>query len=107
MTELLIHFRESEWEYPKKGVAQKVYSFGGRQLRLVRFDDGFREEYWCQTGHVGYVLEGEMVIDFEDRLEYYKKGDGLWIEEGSGQKHCLFIPKNKFVELILFETKNQ
>ncbi|PIB38425.1 hypothetical protein [Maribacter sp. 4G9] len=107
MTDLRIHFRESEWEYPKKGVAQKVYSYGNRQLRLVRFEDCFRGEDWCQKGHIGYVLDGEMVIDFEDRLEHYKKGDGVWIEEGSGRSHSVFIEKNKFVELILFEAKSK
>lgn len=105
MTDLLIHFRESDWEYPKKGVAQKVYFHGDRQLRLVRFEDCFREEDWCQKGHIGYVLDGEMLIDFEDRIIQYKKGDGIWIEEATGRRHSIFIKKDKFVELILFEKK--
>lgn len=106
MTDPQINFKAIEWECPKKGVAQKIYSKGHQQLRLLRFDDTFIEDDWCLKGHIGYVLEGEMHIDFNGILKAFKKGDGLWIEEGEDQKHFVFIKKNKFVELILFETNS-
>jgi quercetin dioxygenase-like cupin family protein len=105
MTDVLIKFMEMDWEYPKKGVSQKIYIKGNQQLRLLRFDEHFKEDDWCKKGHIGYVLDGEMYIDFNGILKTYKKGDGLWIEEGTDQKHCVFIKKNKYVELILFETR--
>jgi quercetin dioxygenase-like cupin family protein len=104
MKDVLINFSDLDWDQSKKGVFQKVYAKGNNQMRLLRFDDTSKEENWCTNGHIGYVLEGEMHVDFDGILKVYKKGDGLWIEEGLHEKHRVFIKKNEFVELILFEN---
>lgn len=106
MTNHLIHFNNLNWERPSEGVEQKIYSDGNRRLRLLRFYDSFIEKDWCVAGHIGYVLEGEMKIDFNGTIKNFKKGDGLWINEGDSSKHKVIIEKGKQVELILFETIN-
>ncbi len=58
MKQHLIKFDSLEWETPKSGVTQKVFSDGKFRMRLLRFDEHFVEEDWCLKGHVGYVLEG-------------------------------------------------
>lgn len=105
ITKNLIHFENIDWERPKEGVEQKVYTDGNQQLRLLRFRDSFVEEEWCLNGHVGFVLEGEMDINFNGVITKYKKGNGLWINEGESSKHKVMIEKGKQIELILFETK--
>lgn len=100
-----IDFQNMEWENPKPGVAQKVFASGHQKIRLLRFFGDFVEEDWCTNGHVGYVLEGEMKIDFNGTIKIYKKGDGLWIEKGESSKHKASIEKGKYVELILFEVE--
>ncbi len=104
MTNNLIHFENIDWEKPNKGVEQKVYSQKGKRLRLLKFKDDFIEEEWCINGHIGYVLEGEMKIDFNGEIKFYKKGDGLWIDHGEKSKHKVIIDKGKQVTLILFES---
>ena len=103
MKNLLINFRAIDWEIPGIGVKQKIYSDGNSRLRLIHFSDDFVEKEWCLKGHQGYVLEGEMDINFSGNKKSYKKGDGLWIETGESEKHKVIIEKGKFVELILFE----
>lgn len=71
----------------------------------MKFLDNFVEEEWCVSGHIGYVLDGEMTIDFNGTIKNYKKGDGLWIKEGESSKHKAIIKKGKQVELILFEVE--
>ena len=39
------------------------------------------------TGHVGYVLEGELEIAFEDRTERFASGTGFFIHPGEGERH--------------------
>jgi quercetin dioxygenase-like cupin family protein len=39
------------------------------------------------TGHVSYVIEGEMEIEFDDRVEKYRAGDGLVIPAGMMDRH--------------------
>ena len=104
MTENLIRFEKLEWDRPKKGVCQKVHSEGAISMRLLRFSDDFVEVDWCLKGHIGLVLQGEMKIDFNGTIKYYKKGDGLWIEKGEDARHKVMIEKGKSVEMILFES---
>lgn len=98
-----IKFNNIEWERPSNGVEQKQFLNGNQRIRLLRFYDDFVEENWCVKGHIGYVIDGEMTIDFNGKLVQYSKGDGLWIESDEGSKHKVLISKGKFVELILFE----
>ncbi len=106
MTAPHIDFEHIPWEEPATGVAQKIYSDGKSRLRLLRFSDDFVEQEWCAKGHVGYVLDGEMDIDFNGTRQHYKKGDGLWIGKGEAAKHKVMIEKGKFIVLILFETES-
>ena len=55
------------WEAPVVGVRFKRFEAGGRRLRLVEYTREFFEPDWCRAGHVGYVLEGRLEIDFSGR----------------------------------------
>jgi hypothetical protein len=103
--EHLIRFEAIDWETPKEGVKQKVYTDGNNRMRLLQFHDNFVEEDWCLNGHAGYVLNGEMQIDFNGTIRNYRQGNGLWINHGEESKHKVLIEKGKFVELILFESE--
>ena len=105
MTEKLINFKKLNWEKPQKGVEQKVYSDGTVKMRLLRFLDNFVEDEWCLKGHIGFVLNGEMKIDFNGEIKNYNKGDGIWINEGPDSKHKVIIEKGNQIELILFESE--
>lgn len=99
-----IDFKTLEWEKPGIGVEQKQFLNGNQRIRLLRFYDDFIEDNWCVKGHIGYVIDGEMTINFSGNLVQFKKGDGVWIETDKDSKHKVLIPKGKFVELILFEN---
>ena len=103
MNSYRIQFDEIAWEEPAPGVKQKVVVSDGHRLRLLRFEDNFVEADWCTKGHMGYVLAGEMTIDFAGDLITYHPGDGLWIPPGEQSRHKAMIAKGKFVELLLFE----
>lgn len=98
----LIQFESIPWDTSTPGIKQKTIQKGDSKLRLIVFKDNFIEVNWCSKGHVGYVLEGEMKIDFSGAIVSYTTGDGLWIE--SCEKHKVLIEKGKFVKLILFES---
>ena len=104
MINYLIKFEDLKWTSPSTGIQQKAFKSGSRQLRLVRFYDDFIEKNWCTKSHIGLILNGEMIINFDGELKKYKKGDGIWIEKGLLSKHKVIIEKGKHVELILFEN---
>ncbi|MHC4482172.1 MAG: cupin domain-containing protein [Planctomycetota bacterium] len=86
MEQYKIDFQSMEWEAPAAGVRFKAYQQGGRKLRLVEFTKEFVEP-GCSKGHIGYVLEGQLEIDFAGKVIVFGPGDGLFIPAGEKHKH--------------------
>jgi quercetin dioxygenase-like cupin family protein len=87
MGQYRIDFNSMQWETPAIGVKCKAYEQGGRKLRLVEFSKEFVEPDWCIKGHIGYILEGQMEIDFDGKIIVFGPGDGLFIPAGEEHKH--------------------
>ena len=90
------------WESPMVGVRFKAYEQDGRRLRLVEFTKEFVESDWCTRGHIGYILEGRMEIDFDGKVIVFGPGDGVFIPAGKEHKHKGRVLTDK-VEAILIE----
>ena len=97
----LIQFPAMAWENPAPGVRQKVLLKDGKRLRLVEFSEDFVEAGWCEKGHIGYVLEGRIFIDFKKGRIEFKAGDGLFICEGD--PHRAKVAAGEKALLVLFE----
>ena len=80
-----IDFESMPWERAAVGAKFKAYERNGRKLRLAEFTREFVEPDWCTKGHIGYLLEGQMEIDFDGKVIIFGPGDGLFIS--SGEKH--------------------
>ena len=80
-------FESLPWVEPAPGLRFKAYRQGGKQLRLAEFTEAFVEPDWCTNGHVGYVLEGQLEIDFGGRTAVFNPGDGIFIPPGEEHKH--------------------
>jgi len=87
MLKYKIDFDSIEWESPMKGVRFKRHAFGNRQVRLVEYEKEFVEPEWCVKGHNGYVINGEIEIDFNGNAVRYSSGDGICIPPGEDNKH--------------------
>jgi len=101
MNNYLINFPAMAWENPGPGVRQKVFLKEGQRLRLVEFSEDFVEAGWCEKGHIGYVLEGRIFIEFKKSRVEFKAGDGLFISEGDA--HRASVAKGEKAVLVLFE----
>jgi quercetin dioxygenase-like cupin family protein len=82
-----INFEAMEWQQIRPEVRQKVYCEGTRQIRLVEFETSDGAEHWCETGHIGYVLEGSLRISFDGQVISFAAGDGFFIPAGAATKH--------------------
>lgn len=87
MENYVVDFESMPWKEPGPGVRFKVLVQGQKRLRIIEFSEEFVEPDWCLKGHIGYVLEGEMEIEFEGVVRKYKAGDGLFIPKGEENKH--------------------
>lgn len=87
MENYVIDFESLPWVEPAPGVRFKVFVQGQKKIRIVEFTEEFVEPDWCLNGHIGYVIEGEMEVEFEGAVRKYKAGDGLFIPKGDKHKH--------------------
>ena len=87
MDERRIDFGSLSWQTPLPGARYKASQQGNRRIRLVEFEKGFVEPDWCMKGHVGYVLSGEMDVDFDGQVVRFSEGDGLMIPRGEENRH--------------------
>ncbi len=81
-----IDFNDLEWKQLNEFAREKTVVYGDRSVRLLELRSGFLELDWCVRGHVGYVIKGELEIQFDDRTEKFSEGDGLHIEFGEPHK---------------------
>ena len=81
-----IDFKTMSWDSPAAGVKFKACEQNGKKLRLAEFTREFVEPDWCSKGHIGYILEGRMEIDFDGQTIVFGPGDGLFIQPGHKHK---------------------
>jgi len=87
MKKYKVDFKTMPWETPAPGVRFKFFEQDGRKLRLAEFTKEFVEPDWCTKGHIGYVLDGQMEIDFNGKVIMFGPGDGLFIPVGEKHGH--------------------
>ena len=88
----LVDFAAIPWESPTVGVSVKQTLRGTHRIRLVEFTEEFIESDWCRKGHIAYVVNGTLEIDFGTRLVTFKAGDGLYIPPAESSKHKARVP---------------
>ncbi|MFH0777803.1 MAG: cupin domain-containing protein [Candidatus Eisenbacteria bacterium] len=81
-----IDFDELEWKSPIEGVRDKSVVQDGRRVRLVEYSRSM-PPHWCEKGHFGYVLEGEMEVEYPGETVVYKEGHGILIPSGCEHRH--------------------
>lgn len=86
MLQYKINFNNIEWEFPIEGVKYKKYNYNNKQMRLIEYTKEM-PPHWCEKGHYGMILEGEMEIEYPNEKIIYKKGDGVFIPDGAEHRH--------------------
>jgi len=97
-----IDFESMPWNTPAAGVRFKAYERGSKKLRLAEFTREFVEPDWCTKAHIGYVLQGQMEINFNGNIITFGPGDGIFIPAGEKHKHMAKVLTD-FVNVILVE----
>jgi quercetin dioxygenase-like cupin family protein len=65
------------------GVRARVDEAGGRRFALVEYAPGAGRAHWCEVGHEGYVLEGEVAFELagHDEPLVVRAGQGFVLPE--------------------------
>jgi hypothetical protein len=102
MEQYKVDFGSMPWEEPAAGCRFKACARGGTTLRLAEFTKEFVDADWCARGHIGYILEGRMEIDFDGKVTVLGEGDGLFIPAGKEHRHMARVVCEP-VRMVLME----
>lgn len=61
-----IPYGEIEWSHDAPGIRAKEATVDGARWAIVEYGEGVGREEWCEDGHRGYVLDGEIEYEFDD-----------------------------------------
>ena len=90
-----------DWESPLEGIRQKFIIEGRKKLKLVEYLPTM-PLHWCERGHLGYILEGRLEVEFESGVHVFCPGDGIVIPDGPGHRHRA-KPLSDVVRVIFVE----
>jgi hypothetical protein len=82
-----ISFESLPWQSKAAGQRFKAHTENGKRIRLLELTPEFVEASWCLKGHIGYVLDGVLELEFENDVTLYRPGDGIFIPSGDAHKH--------------------
>ena len=82
-----IPFESLPWRTDTPGLRTKTFVDGNKKIRLAEFSSEFREPGWCIRSHQGYVLSGELEIEFNGIPVRYPQGTGISIPGGASHQH--------------------
>jgi quercetin dioxygenase-like cupin family protein len=97
-----IDFNNLEWTIPNAGLKHKYIDQNNMRLRLVEYSKDMAP-HWCEKGHYGYVIQGEMEIEYSAEKIIYKPGDGIFIPDGAAHRHKGRVLSDK-VLIFFIET---
>ena len=98
----LVRFESLEWKSPADRVRQKIGTLGAQRVRLLEMQHGLEHPEWCTRGHAGYVLEGDLTLEFDGGSVKLTAGDALIIPPGTTYRHRP-VPTSQRVVLVLVE----
>jgi quercetin dioxygenase-like cupin family protein len=81
-------FEGIDWQQTPQGARFKLCETDGGPARLLEFGPDLAHPEWCERGHRGIVLEGELRIEFENGADaIYHPGDLIHIPAGKADRH--------------------
>ena len=85
---LAIRFAEDPLEPEAPGIASRATDVAGVRWALVEYEPGVLREEWCEEGHSGYVLEGEVTYAFSSGRAplALRAGDGFALPDGEAHR---------------------
>ena len=71
-----VPFEELPWAEDAPGIRAREVDVGGARWATVEYEAGAAREGWCEEGHRGFVLTGEIEYEFDDGSEPLRASEG-------------------------------
>ncbi len=81
-------FDDVDWEPALGGTARlKRIVNDGKGFRMVELTPKTVHAHWCEIGHIGMIVEGDLEIDFDGDKINMHAGDAISIPDGVKDRH--------------------
>ena len=71
-----VPFGKVDWEDDAPGIRARELAVEGVRWAIVEYGEGAGRDEWCEEGHRGLVLEGEIEYEFDDGSEPLQVHEG-------------------------------
>lgn len=71
-----VPFGELDWADDAPGIQAREAEVGGARWAIVEYGVGAGREEWCEEGHRGYVVRGEIEYEFDDGRKPLRASEG-------------------------------
>jgi hypothetical protein len=71
-----VPFGDIEWIDDAPGIRAKEAEADGSRWATVEYEAGAKREEWCEDGHRGFVIFGEIEYEFDDGSEPLRATEG-------------------------------
>jgi hypothetical protein len=71
-----VPFGELPWAEDAPGIQAREVEVGGARWATVEYGAGTAREEWCEGGHRGFVLAGEVEYEFDDGRDPLRASEG-------------------------------
>ena len=61
-----VPFGEMGWTDDAPGIRARESEVNGTRWAIVEYGEGASREEWCEEGHRGYVVSGQIEYEFDD-----------------------------------------
>ncbi len=85
----MVPFRTTDLRPEAPGIASRAIAVNGVRWAVVEYGPGVLREEWCEEGHSGFVLAGEIEYEFQSpdhAALALREGDGFTLAEGTGHR---------------------
>jgi hypothetical protein len=88
MSGCIVDFRAGDWEDDAPGIRAITAQAAGSRWAIVEYGPYAARAEWCTDGHRGYVLEGAIEYEFNDRAPTLRlqQGQGFVLAAGTGHR---------------------
>jgi len=93
----ILDFSERELRKNPDHTGFKEILIKNKRFQIVEYEENASHPDWCTTGHVGFVLEGEIMYELEEGELRVQEGKGFFLPSGTRHRgHNIFPGITRF-----------
>ena len=93
----VLDFAEQQLKKNPDHTGVRALLAGSKRVQIVEYEENASHPDWCTVGHIGFVLEGEIMYELDKGEIRVQKGKGFFLPTGTRHRgHNVFPGVTRF-----------